>query len=1084
MKKRRSKDMKKAISMIIIIGLLFSCSVITASAEASDTTIIEENSSYDIISQNPVATSENTNQFQKNVDVEYIDLNSDFEIHFEDTDNLDFQINLSSLGEYDYTKVYYASTENVILSDYSPKEYSYSDNLTNVNIEFDIDPDVISKAPLLNFKETTFEKIYLSAQAYDGSDLVDTKLVELSLLPTAYGVFVSEYDDIYAYDKYISYMYTNKLITDEEYKYAVRKASELTKVDGFDIEIETEEPKQLKVYNEETHNVEIREVYNSSNLANVVRGVDGEVSLLATPTGGTIVAPEIYVSRSIEALDSGERLRVQGAISWRDISGTWIPARNIEVKIMDENALVDSTIATVYTTNSGYFTATFDNRTGILENGLDIYIRINTVSNHFEITPSSNDSIFSDGYYFYTETTKNVTTSQSMEYYGGSNTDIIRSLSIHQALNVGYHYFKAMNNNDVSDVKVYYPGEVKDGDEDGSWANDGCINIAQSDYCDWDVILHELGHCVAFKIEVNASFSEDHDIMENLSETYGKQLGTQGAWNEGWASYFSMAAQQYYETNVAIISDIVNVADNCYIDLDLKNDGTYSGISFNYTLDTGITDGNEFAITAVLYGLILDFNMSHQNVWNIAEDNECKNFNAFMAALYNNIDNLTFRQIGRLLEKHNIADKPLHSNLLYSRRVTSTFEWTPADISDDPDNGNEGYPNKLKLIFYDKDFNVVLQTPTVSSSLGRYTLSSVQWNVLQSAIGIEELFYWGIVTYQNDTPATGPYYSSIEKCYFQEDFNPYSITSLNTGYDDYLYPYSADMYTFTVPETGRYAFYSEGDLDVRLRLSTSDSFAVSDIADDDSGSDYNFLYEDYFTAGTTLYLFIDSFDEGLYGQYTIAVSKVLQITNVDNRNLSGETGIWYKFTAPYTGTYYFFTDGEEDTYGNLFNYPTLDGSVAGSLKADDDSGSDYNFKITYSLTKGQTVYLRVRGYDEAYEGQFTMLVYYALNYWDAPKEANLMANGFYLYQFTAPSAGNYTFYTTGNLDTYINVFNTPAYDRTSTTGSIASDDNSGDGNNCSVTCYLEEGQIVFIRIRGSYTWTYGQFSIAATRSTS
>jgi hypothetical protein len=231
-------------------------------------------------------------------------------------------------------------------------------------------------------------------------------------------------------------------------------------------------------------------------------------------------------------------------------------------------------------------------------------------------------------------------------------------------------------------------------------------------------------------------------------------------------------------------------------------------------------------------------------------------------------------------------------------------------------------------------------------------------------------------------------------------------------------------------------------------------------------------------------LFIDSLDEGLYGQYIIAVSKVTQIANVDNRNLSGETGIWYKFTAPYTGTYYFFTDGEEDTYGNLFNYPTLDGSVAGSLKADDDSGGYYNFKITYSLTKGQTVYLRVRGYDESYEGQFTMLVYYALNDLNTPKAANLMANGFCLYQFTAPSAGNYTFYTTGNLDTYINVFSIPAYDRTSTTGSIASDDDSGDGDNCSVTCYLEEGQVVFIRIRLNSTLTYGQSSFVVTRSTS
>jgi hypothetical protein len=292
------------------------------------------------------------------------------------------------------------------------------------------------------------------------------------------------------------------------------------------------------------------------------------------------------------------------------------------------------------------------------------------------------------------------------------------------------------------------------------------------------------------------------------------------------------------------------------------------------------------------------------------------------------------------------------------------------------------------------------------------------------------------------------------------------------------------MYTFTVPETGMYTFYLEGDLDVRLRIYTSDSFTGSSVTDDDSGSDYNFFYEDYFTAGSTLYLFIDSFDEGLYGQYTIAVSKVMQIANVDNRNLSGETGIWYKFTASYTGTYDFFTLSGDDTYGNLFNYPTVDGSVMGSLKYDDDSGDSENFKITYSLTKGQTVYLRVRGYDNDYHGPFVVLIYYVIEDFNSPTQANLTGNGFCLYQFTAPSAGNYTFYTTGNLDTYINVFSTPAYDRTSTSGSIASDDNSVDGKNCSVTCYLEAGQIVFIRIRLNSTLTYGQSSFVVTRSTS
>lgn len=72
---------------------------------------------------------------------------------------------------------------------------------------------------------------------------------------------------------------------------------------------------------------------------------------------------------------------------------------------------------------------------------------------------------------------------------------------------------------------------------------------------------------------------------------------------------------------------------------------------------------------------------------------------------------------------------------------------------------------------------------------------------------------------------------------------------------------------------------------------------------------------------------------------------------------------WYSFTAPSSGTYNFYTEGSTDTYGELFSTVVPARSIENRLTFDDDFGAGRNFNITYSLSSGQTVYLRVRGYN-------------------------------------------------------------------------------------------------------------------------
>ena len=83
---------------------------------------------------------------------------------------------------------------------------------------------------------------------------------------------------------------------------------------------------------------------------------------------------------------------------------------------------------------------------------------------------------------------------------------------------------------------------------------------------------------------------------------------------------------------------------------------------------------------------------------------------------------------------------------------------------------------------------------------------------------------------------------------------------------------------------------------------------------------------------------------------------------------------WYKFTAPLSGYYEFYTLGNTDTYGDFFNDIVVDLSTSGRLFYDDNSGIGDNFKKKIYLSSGQTIYLRVKGGTTTETGEYTLRV--------------------------------------------------------------------------------------------------------------
>ena len=73
--------------------------------------------------------------------------------------------------------------------------------------------------------------------------------------------------------------------------------------------------------------------------------------------------------------------------------------------------------------------------------------------------------------------------------------------------------------------------------------------------------------------------------------------------------------------------------------------------------------------------------------------------------------------------------------------------------------------------------------------------------------------------------------------------------------------------------------------------------------------------------------------------------------------------IWYRFTAAEAGTYIFETTGDFDTLAELYRGDFPNGQP---VTYDDINDDNYNFRITVALSAGETIYLRVREYDNGY----------------------------------------------------------------------------------------------------------------------
>ena len=77
---------------------------------------------------------------------------------------------------------------------------------------------------------------------------------------------------------------------------------------------------------------------------------------------------------------------------------------------------------------------------------------------------------------------------------------------------------------------------------------------------------------------------------------------------------------------------------------------------------------------------------------------------------------------------------------------------------------------------------------------------------------------------------------------------------------------------------------------------------------------------------------------------------------------------WFKFVPSETAKYAFYSTAKRDTFGYLCD------AEGQTITTNDSSGSNGDFKITYTLEEGKTYYLGAKFYSRSYQGKFNVVL--------------------------------------------------------------------------------------------------------------
>jgi|GEM_PF-2766208 len=296
----------------------------------------------------------------------------------------------------------------------------------------------------------------------------------------------------------------------------------------------------------------------------------------------------------------------------------------------------------------------------------------------------------------------------------------------------------------------------------------------------------------------------------------------------------------------------------------------------------------------------------------------------------------------------------------------------------------------------------------------------------------------------------------------------------------------ADWFKFTATRAGSYTITSGGNTDMYGEL--YDSNGVRLASNDDGNSNRQFKIKTDLQAGAVYYLKARHYSTSGTGSYSLQVAEPPLVVDDYSDSMTGsavgaltagiaKNGVvnyandadWFSFTPGANGNYTFTSIGNTDLYGELRD------SSGNLLASDDDSAGGRQFQMTSNLSGGTTYYLKTRHYSSSGTGAYQVKVNPVAvvsndDYSNLQSGAeNLIADEAQAgvidyagdidwFKFTATVQGNYSFASSGNTDMYGELYNAAGT-------RLASDDDSGGGNQFKISKELEAGSTYYLKAK-------------------
>jgi len=596
------------------------------------------------------------------------------------------------------------SNQNVI--------YKYDDRDRQLDITFRADQSVIDYRDL-SIDNISEGYIDMFMSVYVGNDVLQYKRNSLTVCITPYGDFVTLCDIQTTTWLYNEWLYKERAITSTERK---EREDILTRV-----------------------TCESAGAYNRSSKNNTQ----------TPPRSSSGAAHPTNVALRFEITDEPNNwIFLSGHVEWSDALGNEHPARQVLIELRRSVLWADELIVDFLTDDIGKFWLSIPKVSGM-------YFKVFAATN---VNLGVSD-FWGNRYSFSTTSISALNAGSYVAEITGTNT--ADAFYVHQAIIVGSDYAKA--NNCWGKPIVTFPRSKTQYNPVTE-----TIWIIEDDYCDFDVVLHEYGHYVAHKLDIDESPGGSHAWTKILTDKLKhKGNGIKFAWGEGWASYFSISSQLHQ--NVAALN-IHNAGDTYYDDtidgsthMDIKN-GT-----------NGRGEGNELAVARALLNLTYTGTsaspiLSYQQLWDLVRMSKCKHLSDFMAQVYANTSKSQISAIGSILRSQNVVPSLItaaDSEIDYNNPI---FSWS---INAGTPTGtrfvSETYLDEFTLVFYDTSFNKInfevptqKDSPYVLKNNHSHTLTPNQLNSFKSLVPYD--FYWGIKVNQYDkTVNTGSYYSELRR---------------------------------------------------------------------------------------------------------------------------------------------------------------------------------------------------------------------------------------------------------------------------------------------------------------------------------